>query len=139
MILIPHLSPAYSTHSPVDAATPPCLIGVHVSCKSLNAPKQAVRLVNGIWLISIPLQVTTEDKEHLEDNAAEQGLVLRLAPAGRGRADEITVSMDPGAVHLTTHHLLFWYTLQHHYVVCLTGASRQDPRDSQCTSPSLAI
>lgn len=66
--------------------------------------------MNGMWLISIPLQVTTEDEEHLEDNAAEQGLVLRLAPAGRGRAEEITVSMDPGAVHLTTHQLLFWYT-----------------------------
>ena len=41
--------------------------------------------------------MTTEDEEPLEDAAAEQGLVLRLAPAGGGRADEITVSMDPGA------------------------------------------
>ena len=43
------------------------------------------------------MQVATEDGEPLEDTAAEQGLVLRLAPAGRGRADEVTVSMDPGS------------------------------------------
>ena len=47
--------------------------------------------------VMMTMQVATEDEEPLEDIAAEQGLVLRLAPAGRGRADEITVSMDPGA------------------------------------------
>ena len=45
---------------------------------------------------SFIVQVSTEDEEPLEDTAAEQGLVLRLAPAGRGR-DQITVSMEPGA------------------------------------------
>ena len=47
--------------------------------------------------VVMTMQVATEDEEPLDEIAAEQGLVLRLAPAGRGRADEITVSMDPGA------------------------------------------
>ena len=40
----------------------------------------------------------TEDEQLLDVDAAEQGLVLRLAPAGKGRADEATAVMDPGAV-----------------------------------------
>ena len=44
------------------------------------------------------MQVTTEDEQPLDADAAEQGLVLRLAPAGKGRAEEVTVAMDPGAI-----------------------------------------
>ena len=42
----------------------------------------------------------TEDEQPLDETAAEQGLVLRLAPTGTGRAEEITVSMSPGALLL---------------------------------------
>ncbi len=52
----------------------------------------------------------TEDDQPLDTDAAEQGLALRLAPAGRGRADEVTAAMDPGAVqshlHLNSHKAL---------------------------------
>ena len=40
----------------------------------------------------------TEDEQPLDMDAAEQGLVLRLAPAGKGRAEEATAATDPGAV-----------------------------------------
>ena len=42
--------------------------------------------------------MTTEDEQPLDETAAEQGLVLRLAPTGTGRAEEITVSMSPGVL-----------------------------------------
>ena len=45
----------------------------------------------------------TEDEQPLDMDAAEQGLVLRLAPAGKGRADEVTAPMDPGAVQSHLH------------------------------------
>ena len=44
------------------------------------------------------MQVMTEDEQPLDMDAAEQGLVLRLAPAGKGRTDEATAAMDSGAI-----------------------------------------
>ena len=44
------------------------------------------------------MQVITEDGYPLDADAAEQGLALRLAPAGKGRAEEVTVAMEPGAI-----------------------------------------
>ena len=38
------------------------------------------------------MQVMTEDEQLLDVDAAEQGLVLRLAPAGKGRAEEATAA-----------------------------------------------
>ena len=41
-------------------------------------------------------QVTTEDGEALDPEAAAQGLTLRLAPPSSGRADEVVLSPAPG-------------------------------------------
>lgn len=50
------------------------------------------------------MQVTTEDGETLDPEAAAQGLTLRLAPPSSGRADELVLSPVPGASFIRPQH-----------------------------------
>ena len=50
-------------------------------------------------------QVTTEDGQALDTEAAVQGLTLRLAPPSSGRANEIVLSPVPGAASSWEHDI----------------------------------